>query len=116
MKINQVLKKISFLGEISIASFGPLSNIGIAINLDADFTSHVNKFYVMGGSVRGVGNVAPNIEANFADEPEGTFLLFNSSREAQISLFPWETAISSKVEKVNYLYTISQSLLLRISI
>lgn len=82
-------------------SLGPLTNIAIACTLDPDFVNNVDKFHLMGGSVRGVGNMSPGKEFNFFMDPISNFVLFSSvQKSAAISLFPWETVIESVVPKV----------------
>ncbi|XP_063980080.1 uncharacterized protein LOC135164033 isoform X2 [Diachasmimorpha longicaudata] len=80
-----------YRGELSVLAMGPLTNIAIAISLDPDFTRNVKRFYIMGGSVSGIGNFAPGIEFNFAADPESNFILFNSTKGEPIFLLPWET-------------------------
>ncbi|XP_015123005.1 probable uridine nucleosidase 1 [Diachasma alloeum] len=80
-----------YRGELSVLSMGPLTNIALAISLDPNFIHNVKRFYVMGGSVSGVGNIAPGVEFNFAADPESNFILFNSTRGEPIFLLPWET-------------------------
>ncbi|XP_016844130.1 probable uridine nucleosidase 2 [Nasonia vitripennis] len=86
-------------GNVSIIALGPLTNLAIALTLDKNLMSHVNHLYIMGGSVAGVGNIRPNVEFNFAADPISNFVAFNATREDQITLISWETAIDTDLTK-----------------
>ncbi|XP_058797576.1 uncharacterized protein LOC131667858 [Phymastichus coffea] len=88
-----------YSGNVSILSLAPLTNIGLAISLDRNFTKHVKHFYVMGTSVAGVGNKRPNVEFNIAADPESTAVFFNSTQKSQITLVPWETVLNTELSK-----------------
>lgn len=81
---------------------GPTTNVALAASLDPEFISRVNKFYVMGSSVAGVGNVRPNVEFNFGADPESNFILLNATTSSQLTLFPWETGVKAKFSLVSY--------------
>lgn len=76
----------------------------MAISLDDNFLKKVNKVYQMGGSIKGIGNKRPNVEFNFAADPESNFLLFNSSKKSQITMYPWENSVDAILTKVRYEY------------
>ncbi|NP_001155173.1 inosine-uridine preferring nucleoside hydrolase-like precursor [Nasonia vitripennis] len=86
-------------GNVSIIALGPLTNLAIAMTLEKNLSNHVNRFYIMGGSVAGIGNIRPNVEFNFAADPVSNFVVFNATRENQIMLLPWETAIDTDLTK-----------------
>ncbi|NP_001155174.1 inosine-uridine preferring nucleoside hydrolase-like precursor [Nasonia vitripennis] len=86
-------------GNVSIITLGPLTNLAMALTLEKNLTNHVNHFYIMGGSIAGVGNIRPNVEFNFAADPVSNFVVFNATRENQIMLLPWETAIDTDLTK-----------------
>lgn len=86
---------------MSIIVIGPLTNLGLAISLDNNFPKYINKFFVMGGSVAGIGNKSPNVEFNFGADPVSDFIVFNSIvSKAEITLVPWEAALNSAITKV----------------
>lgn len=58
----------------------------------------------MGGSVKGVGIMRPNVEFNIGADPESNFLLFNSSEKSQITLYPWENVMETVMSKVEYFF------------
>ncbi|KAJ6636290.1 putative uridine nucleosidase 1 [Pseudolycoriella hygida] len=109
--LTKLAKK--YPNQLNVLCLGPLTNIAIATAIDPSFMSNVKKFYVMGGTVAGIGNVAPGVEFNFAADPESNVIVLNSSRDytkqEPILLYPWETVLNSKIPKswrINELGTI----------
>nr|CAD7447346.1 unnamed protein product [Timema bartmani] len=86
-------------GEITIVCLGPLTNIALAVRLDPLFLGKVKQVIILGGSVEGVGNIAPGIEFNFYMDPEADFIVLNSTdmrvspAVSPIQLMPWETVL-----------------------
>lgn len=89
-------------GELSVLCLAPLTNIAIAIALDPSFITNVKRFYIMGGSVAGVGNNAPGVEFNFIADPESNFIVLNNTLKKPILLYPWETVLSAAIPKVSF--------------
>jgi purine nucleosidase len=56
--------------EIGVFTIGPLSNLGMAIRLDHSIIPLIDKFYCMGGTVNGWGNITLTNEFNFHCDPE----------------------------------------------
>ena len=81
-------------------ALGPLTNIALAITLDPNFATNVERFYIMGSSVRGSGNVAPNVEANFREDPESNWIVLNNTKGLPAVLLPWETCLSVEIPMV----------------
>ncbi|KAK0097792.1 hypothetical protein PV326_013734 [Microctonus aethiopoides] len=84
--------------ELNILALGPLTNIALAISLDANFVHNVKKFYIMGGSVTGLGNYSPGVEYNFACDPVSNFIVLQSMIKPSM-LYPWETVVQSNISK-----------------
>lgn len=93
-----------YKGELNILVLGPPTNIALAIALDPNFMSYIKRFYIMGGSVAGGGNIAPGVEYNFGHDPESNFLLLNSTGEKPALLYPWETTLSAEISLVIFIY------------
>lgn len=112
MKINWIEKKakygylnlnifgISFLGEITLLSIGPLTNVAIATTLDPSFLNNLKKHIILGSSTSGIGNVLPNVEFNFYQDPESNYITLVRTNKTS-TLFPWETARNSYIPLVN---------------
>ena len=79
---------------------GPLTNIAIAMTLDPKFVDNVGRFYIMGASVHGMGNVAPSIEYNFYQDPLSNFIVLNKTRRLPNILLPWETIYDAGIPMV----------------
>uniref|UniRef100_A0A8D9DYR0 Probable uridine nucleosidase 2 n=1 Tax=Cacopsylla melanoneura TaxID=428564 RepID=A0A8D9DYR0_9HEMI len=87
-------------GEISLVCLGPVTNIALAIKMDPSFLKNLHQIIVMGGSIKGMGNITPGTEFNFRRDPEAAKLLFeHSSKEHPVYLLPYETSQESKIDK-----------------
>ncbi|XP_057318968.1 uncharacterized protein LOC130663639 isoform X2 [Microplitis mediator] len=86
-------------GELNVLVLGPLTNIAIAVSLDPDFARNVKRFFIMGGSVSGVGNKSPGVEYNFGSDPDSDFIVLNIAKNIPHLLFPWETSIASNISQ-----------------
>lgn len=90
--------------KLSVLCLGPLTNIAIAAALDPTFMNNVKRFYIMGGSVSGIGNVSPGVEFNFGADPESNLIVLNYTRDYTKQepslLYPWETVLNSEILKV----------------
>ncbi|KOC67707.1 putative uridine nucleosidase 1 [Habropoda laboriosa] len=82
-------------GEITLLSIGPSTNVATAIALKPSFLKYLKNHIILGGSVYGVGNVAPNVEFNFYLDPEGNYMILNKTRTS--ILFPWETTLKNDI-------------------
>lgn len=57
-------------GEIDLVGIGPLSTVATALEQDPVLATRTRSLTVMGGVVRGAGNVLPLREANIAHDPQ----------------------------------------------
>ncbi|XP_051168832.1 uncharacterized protein LOC127286443 [Leptopilina boulardi] len=85
-------------GEVTIIALGPVTNLALATRLESAFIENVGELIIMGSSVAGIGNEMPNVEFNFAIDPESNFIVMNSTKKPCI-LFPWDTALNSRIDK-----------------
>jgi purine nucleosidase len=58
------------VGEVSLVTIGPLTNVALALGRDPSFAPAVKELVVMGGAVTVPGNALPAAEANIAHDPE----------------------------------------------
>ncbi len=70
------------VGEISLVTVGPLTNVARAIQRESSFASAVKELVVMGGAVTVPGNALPAAEANIAHDPEAARIVVSA---------PWAT-------------------------
>ena len=73
--IRDVIRK--YPGEVTLIPIGPLTNIAMALNLDAELPSMVRGIVLMGGSLSG-GNITPAAEFNIYVDPEAARIVFQS--------------------------------------
>lgn len=57
-------------GEISVLALGPLTNIALAMQLDAQLAPQLQELVILGGAVFCNGNVTPCAEANIIGDPD----------------------------------------------
>jgi uridine nucleosidase len=72
-------------GEITLVAVGPMTNIGLALQLEPRIAHHVRNVVIMGGSVLAPGNVSPTAEANIHNDPHASALLFSA---------PWDVTMA----------------------
>lgn len=92
------------IGDISILTLGPLTNVALAASLDPTFTENVNRFYVMGATVNETGNEAngAQVEFNFGLDPESNAIFLNSSTKLKTLIAPWDVVLKNNISKVSF--------------
>lgn len=68
----------SMPGQVTIIAVGPMTNLALAVQLDAEFVKLVDQVVIMGGAVTVPGNVTPFAEANIYSDPEAAQFVFQS--------------------------------------
>lgn len=79
-------------GELILAAIGPLTNLAVALRLDPDLPAKFKRLVVMGGAVRGMGNVTPAAEFNTYTDPEAASIVFDAW--PSLTLLSWETTLA----------------------
>ena len=79
-------------GELTLAAIGPLTNVAMAVRLDPELPSKYKSLVVMGGAIRGMGNVTPTAEFNFYADPEAVAIVFEAWPE--VTVVSWETTLA----------------------
>jgi purine nucleosidase len=75
-------------GELTLIALGSLTNLALATRLDPTFPDKVARLIVMGGSIRGMGNIVPAAEFNIYADPEAAAIVFDAWSE--LTLIAWE--------------------------
>ncbi len=82
-------------GELTLVAIGPLTNVAMATRLDPTLPKKYKQLVVMGGAIRGTGNMAsngyPTAEFNAHSDPEAAHIVFENWTE--LSLISWETTL-----------------------
>jgi inosine-uridine nucleoside N-ribohydrolase len=73
--IRQIIRRHP--GEVTLITLGPLTNIAVALNTDAELAGMVRGLVMMGGSLSG-GNITPAAEFNVYVDPEAARIVFQS--------------------------------------
>jgi purine nucleosidase len=73
--------------NLQLVSFGPLTNVALALRIAPELPSLVRGILIMGGSLRAGGNESIAAEFNFAADPEAAHIVFGAGFET-LSLVP----------------------------
>ena len=92
-------------GELTLVTIGPLTNLALATRLDPTLPKKYERLVVMGGSIRGLGNITPAAEFNVYADPEAAAIVFDAW--PGLTLISWETTMdhSLTAEQVETLMT-----------
>lgn len=80
----------------TLVAIGPLTNIAVAIRLDARLPHNIKRFVIMGGAVTAHGNTSSvTAEFNIFADPEAAHVVFEAWGAAgkQIEVVDWEATI-----------------------
>ncbi len=78
-------------GGYDLVTLGPLTNLALAIAMEPELPGLFRRITVMGGAVRGTGNVTPVAEFNVHADPEAAAVFFDRIHE--LTLLPWEICV-----------------------
>lgn len=82
-------------GGYSLVTLGPLTNLALAITREPALPRMLRCITVMGGAVRGRGNVTATAEFNVYADPEAAAIVFQ--RVPELTLLPWEVCLENLV-------------------
>lgn len=82
----------AYAGRLLLVALGPLTNIAVALKLDATLPSRVARLVVMGGAVTGHGNITPAAEFNVYFDPEAAHMVFEAFE--RFDLADWEATVA----------------------
>lgn len=81
-------------GQLQILCLGALTNIAMAAKLDPSFPKRLKSIHILGGTIRGYGNVSPCAEYNFFTDPEAAYNVFrNFPQCCPTDVVPFETTL-----------------------
>jgi len=72
-------------GEITLVAVGPMTNVGLALQLEPRIAQAVRNVVIMGGSIAVPGNVSPTAEANIHNDPHASALLFSAGWDVTVA-------------------------------
>jgi purine nucleosidase len=79
-------------GELTLVAIGPLTNVALATRLDPALPHKYKRLVVMGGAIRGTGNVTPAAEFNAYADPEAAAIVLDAW--PGLTLVSWETTMA----------------------
>lgn len=65
-------------GEVTIVSFGPLTNLARAIQRERELSSMIDQIIMLGGAIEPIGNITAAAEFNMYCDPEAARVVFAS--------------------------------------
>jgi purine nucleosidase len=82
----------TYPGELTLVALGPLTNLALALRLDPTLPQKYRRLVVMGGAIRGHGNMAerPVTEFNVYADPEAAAIVLAGW---PLTLLSWETTL-----------------------
>lgn len=78
-----------------LVTLGPLTNLALAVAMEPELPNLFHRITVMGGAVRGMGNVTAVAEFNVYADPEAAAIVFD--RVPELTLLPWEICMDCLV-------------------
>ena len=78
------------VGDITLVTLGPLTNVALALLLEPDLAECVEHCYIMGGIGAGHGNVTPTAEFNIWVDPEAARIVYESGMP--ITMVGWDVS------------------------
>lgn len=66
-------------GEVSIVCLGPLTNVNELLTRDPTTATLIDRLFIVGGSVEGIGNITPCAEFNMFFDPHSAREVFRSA-------------------------------------
>ncbi len=82
-------------GEITLLALGPLTNVAVALALEPELPRLLRGIVIMGGTIRGQGNVTAAAEFNAWADPEAAYRVLGCG--AALTLVSWETTLDHSV-------------------
>ena len=67
------------LGDVSLITLGPLTNIALAFKMDPNMPSMLKEIFIMGGNTEALGNSSISAEFNFDADPESAFVVLDKT-------------------------------------
>lgn len=94
VKMIELIK--NHTNQLTLMMLGPLTNLAIALLVEPNITQQVKAIYILGGNIRGQGNILPGSEFNFLTDPEAALVVLQRA-ECPVFIVPWETVLDSVV-------------------
>ncbi|MCM5552952.1 nucleoside hydrolase [Pleomorphomonas sp. NRK KF1] len=77
--------------KVDLLMIGPLTNLALALDVDAAIAEGIGRLTIMGGTIHGRGNVTPAAEFNIYADPEAAKIVFSAGLDTVV--VPWEPCV-----------------------
>jgi purine nucleosidase len=93
-------------GALTLVAIGPLTNVALATRLDPTLPQKYQRLVIMGGSIRGVGNITTAAEFNVYADPEAAAIVFEAW--PGLTMVAWEPTVAHgfSAEQVEFLLSV----------
>nr|XP_039266816.1 pyrimidine-specific ribonucleoside hydrolase RihB-like [Styela clava] len=90
--VNAIIRlSKKYEGKLQILAIGPLTNVALATRLDPDLPKRLKSVHILGGTIRGHGNVTPCSEYNFFTDPEAAQMVLRGfSHRCPVQILTYE--------------------------
>ncbi|CAH1961726.1 unnamed protein product [Acanthoscelides obtectus] len=85
--------------QISVICLGPLTTLALTLKLFPELAGKIKDVWIMGGNIRGVGNITSSAEFNFYMDPEAVHIVLECLK-CEIYILPWEPCSTVLISKV----------------
>lgn len=79
-------------GRLQLLALGPLTNLALALRLEPELPTWIDRLVVMGGALDGVGNLTAQAEFNFAFDPEAAEIVLRDWN--RLVLVDWSATLA----------------------
>lgn len=86
---------------VTLVALGPLTNLALAVRLDAGFAQRISRLVIMGGAMYAQGNASPTAEFNFFADPEAAKIVLEAGF-GDLWVLPWETSVAQALPWQEY--------------
>ncbi|KAH7718170.1 Protein Y43F8C.13 [Aphelenchoides avenae] len=84
--------------NVTLVVTGPLTNVALALRMEPKFARWPTQMIIMGGNVRGVGNIEQTTaESNFYTDPEAAYVVLKNMK-CPVTLVTWEACLFAGVK------------------
>ena len=77
--------------KVDLLMIGPLTNLALALDVDAAIAEGIGRLTIMGGTIHGRGTVTPAAEFNIYADPEAAKIVFSAGLDTMV--VPWEPCV-----------------------
>lgn len=95
----RMLREAAAAGRpVEVLTIGPMTNLALAVRVDASVVKGVSKFWFMGGTDAAKGNASATAEFNIFGDPEAAAICLSAFAPAQPEMITWEATVAHALD------------------